>query len=212
MPTVIIADDHDIIRQAIATLLRELNGSATLQAELELVAEASNGLEAIALVKSHKPDLLFLDISMPHANGVEVIHDIHRWSPETKIAVFTGVMSSGLIAGAVQAGVQALFSKGAATKLLAEKLPLILAGGRYIAPEFLQLLEDNQQIATLTEREHQILNMIITGKSNKEIADILCISAKTVDKHRTSMMNKLDVHSVAELMARALRDGLIDSF
>ena len=206
--TFVIADDHEIIRSALHDLMRQAS-SGTGEA-YELVAFAENGLETIALIKAHKPDLLFLDVSMPLASGAEIILDIRRWSPETRIIVFTGVTAAGLIAGIVESGVDGLFSKAAPVTAILEKLPVIMRGKRYIAPEFLDVIQQGQQAATLTERERQIMNMIVSGKTNKEIARALNISPKTVDKHRTSLMSKLGVHSVAELMTRALKDGLID--
>jgi DNA-binding NarL/FixJ family response regulator len=206
--TVIIADDHEIIRDAVVDLLRRVEEAT--DTHYEVVATVENGLEAIAMVKSHRPDLLFLDISMPLASGVEIVRDIRAWSPDTRILVFTGVTSSGLLSSTVEAGVDALFSKSTQVSELAEKLPLIMSGGRYVDPSLVELIEQGQQNTTLTEREHQVLNMLVTGKTNKEVARILNISPKTVDKHRTSLMQKLGVHSIAELMARALKDGLID--
>jgi DNA-binding NarL/FixJ family response regulator len=147
---------------------------------------------------------------MPLANGLEVLADLKRWSPATRIVVFTGISSSGLLAGLVESGVDGLFSKGVATGHLIAQLPLILAGGRVVAPELAEQISRGQGVVTLTDRERQTLNMIIAGKSNREIAELLCISPKTVEKHRTSLMSKLGVHSVAELMAHALREGLID--
>ena len=205
---VVIADDHEIIRDAIHDLL--MKASSEVDPCYELAAYAENGLEAIAAIKSHKPDLLFLDISMPLASGAEIIHDIRRWSADTRIIVFTGVTAPGLLASIVETGIDGLFSKGAPVSSMKDKLPVILRGGRYIAPEFLDFIKQGQQATTLTDRERQILNMIVAGKTNKETAQVLCISPKTVDKHRTSLMNKLEVHSVAQLMARALKDGLID--
>ncbi|WP_227817875.1 LuxR C-terminal-related transcriptional regulator [Nitrogeniibacter aestuarii] len=206
--TVVIADDHQIIRDAIDSLLAQ--ASEQFGHRYDRVATAEDGLSAIARVKAHKPALLFLDISMPMASGVEIIHDIRRWSPETRIIVFTGITSPGLIATVVESGVDALFSKGSPVADMIDKLPLILRGGRHIAPEFNDMIARGKQAATLTDRERQILNMVVSGKTNKEMADVLNISPKTVDKHRTSLMTKLDVHSAAQLMARALKDGLID--
>ena len=204
---VVIADDHQIIRDAIDNLLTGL--PAERGATFDVVAFAGNGLEAIAAIKVHKPDLLFLDISMPLASGSEIIHDIRRWSPDTRIVIFTGINSPGLLASIVASGVDGLFSKGSPVESITEKLPLILQGGRYIAPEFVGMIQQGEQAASLTQRERQILNMIVSGKTNKEIAGLLNISPKTVEKHRTSLMTKLDVHSVAQLMARALQDGLL---
>lgn len=206
--TVVIADDHDIVRDGLRDSLAE--AGAADEAQFEVVGEARNGLEAMAQVKANRPDLLFLDVSMPLANGLEVLADLKRWSPATRIVVFTGVSSSGLLAGLVESGVDGLFGKGMPTADLIAQLPLILAGGRVVAPELAQQIAQGQSAPALTERERQTLNMIIAGKSNREIAELLCISPKTVDKHRTSLMSKLGVHSVAELMAHALREGLVD--
>ena len=206
--TVVIADDHDIVRDALRDSLAHA-GMAD-EAAFHVVGEARNGLEAIAQVKAHRPDLLFLDVSMPLANGLEVLPDLKRWSPATRVVVFTGINASGLLASLVESGVDGLFSKGVRTANLIAQLPLILAGGRYVAPELVEQISRGQAALALTDRERQTLNMIITGKSNREMAELLCISPKTVDKHRTSLMSKLGVHSVAELMAHALREGLID--
>jgi DNA-binding NarL/FixJ family response regulator len=206
--TVVVADDHDIVRKAVADVLLSQGGDSGLS--FDIVAQAANGLDAIAEVKTHAPDLLILDISMPLANGIEIINDVRRWSPGTCIVVLTGVTASGLLAHAVEAGVQGLFSKTFSVDRLVKGLKLILAGGHYVDPDLVELIEQGNAIATLTDRERQTLNMIVTGKSNKEIARLLNISAKTVEKHRGSLMNKLGVRSVAELMARALKDGLID--
>jgi len=206
--SVVIADDHEIIRSAIDSLLINLSSESSHQ--YQVVAVAENGLGALAAAKAQKPDLLFLDISMPLASGAEIIHDIRRWSPDSRIIVFTGISAPGLLATIVESGVEGLFSKGSPVDQMREKLPLILQGGRYVAPDFLELIEQGQQTVALTDRERQILNMIVAGKTNKEIAEALFISPKTVDKHRTSLMNKLEVHSVAQLLARALKDGLID--
>lgn len=206
--SVIIADDHDIIRDAIQSKMEASPSQGG--PSFELLIAVNNGIEAIANVKKHKPDLLFLDISMPLASGSEIIHDIRRWSPDTKILVFTGITAPGLLAGIVEAGVDALCSKSASLDDMFDKIPTIMMGGRYVAPELVSMIERGQKTLTLTGRERQILNMVVAGKTNKEIASELVISPKTVDKHRTSLMSKLDVHSVAQLMARAIQDGLID--
>ncbi|MFK8048768.1 MAG: LuxR C-terminal-related transcriptional regulator [Halioglobus sp.] len=206
--SVVIADDHEIIREAVLDIIKQ--ASVEAGESYELLAFAENGLEAIAAVKAHKPDLLFLDVSMPLASGAEVIHDIRRWSPDTKIIVFTGVTAPGLLASLVETRVEGLFSKGSSVKAMRDKLPTIMLGGRFISPDLLDVIEQGRQGANLTERERQTLNMVVSGKTNKEIAEVLNISPKTVDKHRTALMGKLGVHSVAQLMARAIKDGLID--
>lgn len=205
----IIADDHQIVRDGLRSAL-ETPGLVTHDG-LQVIAEAENGFEALAEVKVHLPELLILDISMPLAGGAEVINDIRRWSPETRIAILTGINAPGLICSLVDTGVEGMFSKGASLDELYQQLPLILRGGHYIAEPFVKIVDQQQLRPSLTDRERQTLNMVISGKTNREIADAMSISPKTVDKHRTSLMKKLDVHSVTELIAYALREGMIDS-
>jgi DNA-binding NarL/FixJ family response regulator len=204
----VIADDHQIVRDGLRVAL-EKPGLVEHNA-VRVVAEAENGFDALAEVKRHKPDVLILDISMPLAGGAEVITDIKRWSPDTRIVILTGIDAPGLICSLLDAGVSGMFSKGAALDELYKQLPLILRGGKYIAETFVKMVERQSLNNSLTDREHQTLNMIIAGKTNREIAEIMSVSPKTVDKHRTSLMRKLDVHSIAELIAYALREGMID--
>ncbi|MGF1624173.1 MAG: response regulator [Alphaproteobacteria bacterium] len=205
---VVVADDHQIVRAGLRGAL-ETPGVAGMT-PIRVVDEAGDGLAAIAAVKRHKPDLLLLDVSMPHAGGVEVLLEVRRWSPKTKVVVFTGISAPGLIGDLIESGVDGLFSKAADNAEMFAKLPLILHGGRHIAQVFLDRLDDQPSRPRLTDRERQTLNMIIAGRSNKEIAAGLGISIKTVDKHRSSLMQKLEVSSVAQLMALALKEGLID--
>ena len=205
--SVIIADDHSIVRDGLRDVLADVDARHGLA--FEIVNEASNGLEALAAVKAHKPELLLLDLAMPLATGAEILADVKRWSPDTRIAIFTGVVAPGLLASLVESGVHGMFSKAVSTDDICDHLALILNGGYYVAPDLAEVIEQGHQAASLTDRERQTLNMIISGKSNKEMARLLNISPKTVEKHRTSLMQKLEVHSIAELLARALKDGLI---
>ena len=155
--SVVIADDHEIIRTAIESLLTSLTSEKSTSFQVAALAE--NGLEALAAVKAHQPDLIFLDISMPLVSGAEIIHDIRRWSPDSRIVVFTGINAPGLLASIVESGVEGLFSKGSPVDQMRDKLPLILQGGRYVAPEFLELIQQGQQVTALTDRERQVLNL-----------------------------------------------------
>ncbi|WP_127557172.1 LuxR C-terminal-related transcriptional regulator [Nioella ostreopsis] len=204
----VIADDHAIVRAGLRTAL-ETPGMVETDG-IAVVAEAGDGLQAISAVRQHRPQLLLLDVQMPHAGGLEVLLEARRWSPETKIVILTGVMSVGKISELVSSGVDGLFSKGEDNTELYRQLPNILRGRRHIAASLVAMLEDAPDAPDLTARERQTLNLIVAGQSNKEIAETLGISAKTVDRHRTSLMQKLDVHSVAQLIAYALREGLID--
>jgi DNA-binding NarL/FixJ family response regulator len=148
---------------------------------------------------------------MPMAGGAEVVNEIRRWSPSTRIAVFTGVTSGGVLAALVNAGVDGLFSKEAPESELVENLPLLLNRGQFVSPSILRILEMGSQVQNLTSRERQTLSMIITGKSNREIAAALNVSEKTVSNHRTRLMAKLNVHSLAELIAYSLKAGLLST-
>lgn len=204
----VIADDHAIVRSGLRSAL-ETPGVIEDQG-IDIVDEAANGLEAIASVRQHRPDLMLLDVQMPMAGGTEVLLEARRWSPDTKIVVLTGISAVGKLSELVDIGVDGIFSKATSNDELYAKLPNILRGGRHVAQYVADILAETPQVTPLTDRERQILNLIVAGRTNKEMAEILGISAKTVDRHRTSMMQKLGVHSVAQLIALALREGLID--
>jgi len=204
----IIADDHAIVRAGLKAAL-ETEGLIDVR-NIRVVAEAEDGVEAIAAVRQHRPDLLLLDVQMPHAGGSEVALEIRRWSPDTKIIVLTGISAIGKLSELIDLGVDGLFSKATSNDELYAAIPKILRGGRHISSHIVTQLENAPKITPLTERERQMLNQVAMGRSNKEIAETLGISVKTVDRHRTNMMQKLDVHSVAQLIAFALKEGLID--
>lgn len=206
--TVIIADDHEIVRDGLQAALEK--PGIVEEHGLNIVALAANGFETLAAVKEHKPDLVLLDLTMPLSGGAEVLTDIRRWSPETKVVVYSSIQAAGTLSMLIDAGVDGMFHKSGSNHALYEKLPLILRGGRHIAPECLELIENFSAPVELTPREHQVMHMIVAGRSTKMIADALGISARTAEKHRASLMAKLNVKSVGELMARALKDGLID--
>lgn len=204
----VIADDHQIVRTGLKMALEAPD--IVEGRPIKVVGEAVNGLEAIELVKTECPDLLLLDISMPMASGAEILADIRRWSPDTRIVVLTAVTSTGLLSSIVESSVDGLFSKASDQTELFAKLPLILSGGRYIEGALLELLNSAAPTPHLTQRERQSLNMIVAGRTNAEIAQLMGVSPKTAEKHRASLMGKLGVNSMAGLMAKALREGLIE--
>lgn len=203
--TALVVDDHDIVRAGLVAAL-----STVEEPPLTVVETARDGLEAIAAVRAHRPDLMLLDAQMPHAGGLEVLIESRRWSPETKVVIFTGISAVGKVRALINAGVDGLLSKADDNADLFAVLPRILRGQRYIAPRFVEMMEAAEDSAALTDREVQILNLVVAGRMNREIADTLGISVKTVDRHRTNLMQKLGVRSAVELIGYALREGLID--
>ena len=175
-----------------------------------VVGEAENGVEAITLAKTRKPDLLILDSGMPLARGMEVFGEVKRWSPNTHTVVVTGFTGVGHLADWIAGGIDGLFLKTCAPDEMQEGFSLVLNGGSYYSKAVMSALEGVPDKPSLTLRERQILHLIATGQSNKEIADQLSISAKTVDNHRTRMMSKISVRSTAQLLAYALKEGLLD--
>ena len=200
---VVIADDHPLVRNALRDILSEIHG-------VEIAAEAENGVEAIALVKTQKPTLLTLDSGMPLASGMEVYGEVRRWSPDSRIAVVTGFTAVGQLADWVAAGVDGLFLKTCPPEEIRDGFALLLNGGTYYSKAVIATLEGAPDTPKLSVRERQVLHMIAEGRTNAEIAEQLSISPKTVDNHRTRLMAKLDVHSVAHLIAYALKEGLLD--
>jgi len=198
---VLIADDHELIRQAVRPLLRAIEGVA-------IVAEADDGFAAIALAKKLKPDLLLLDVAMPKASGLAVIGEVKRWSPGTRIAVLTGITGASVLAQLRDSGVVGLLSKTCTAQELDRGLRHIVAGEEYVSEDLRGFVEAGGAMGALTMRERQVLALAAQGSSNKEIAALLNISAKTAENHRTSLMRKLGVHSAAELVALVLRDNV----
>ncbi|MEZ5736112.1 MAG: response regulator transcription factor [Novosphingobium sp.] len=201
----VIADDHEIVRRAMREILVEID-------DLEVVAEAGNGLETIALVKAHRPDLLLLDAAMPLARGVEVFAEAKRWSPETRVAVVTGFTSTAMLSDWMAAGVDGLFLKSCPPEEMRHGFETILAGGQYVSEAVEKKIANAQAGLELTAREREVLALIASGEQNARIAERLCISPKTVEKHRASLMAKLGVNSVSALLVHALREGLLDEY
>ncbi|VWX60711.1 LuxR C-terminal-related transcriptional regulator [Sphingorhabdus sp. 109] len=205
----VIADDHGVIRGALARLL---NDAGALEGyRFSITEEVADGIRAIGAVRKHQPDLLMLDVTMPHAGGTEVLIEARRWARECKIIIFTGVEASGKIAELVEVGADGVFCKSDDLNELGAAIPRIMEGGRVICQRFTKLLEDAADLEPLTSRERQILNLVVSGQTNHEIGKTLGISIKTVDRHRTSVMRKANARSAAELIAYALREGLVDA-
>lgn len=201
---VIIADDHPFLRKGLAGLFSD-------NPEFSIAGEAADGIELITLVKQERPELVITDIAMPHLSGLEAVVEIERWCPACHIIVVTGLTARGMIAQIDATNVAGIFLKSdPLTEVQAAVVPVI-EGKKVRSDGVRKILEEEYAGDTLSGRERQVLMGIARGESNAKIADRLGISANTVDKHRTNMMRKLDVHSAAELLAIAVRDGLLDT-
>jgi len=210
---IVIAEDHTILREGLRMLLSS-------NPDFEVVGEAQDGLEAIRMVDSLKPDLILMDLSMPRMNGIGAIQEIKKQSPITKILVLTVHKTEEYILATLKAGADGYILKDATHSELMLAIDNIFSGKSYLSPgisekviegylEGRKTIKSSTSWDTLTQREREILKMIAEGYKNKDIADYLCISAKTVEKHRANLMRKLDLHSASSLTAFAMEKGLI---
>jgi len=177
---------------------------------VEVVGEAGDGLEAIALARKLKPGLLILDVGMPLANGSEVYAEVRRWVPDCRVAVFTGFTSSAMLADWIAAGVDGLFLKDCSEEELRRGLFLILSGGRYVMADISQRLRSAPDGPALTDREREVLALIASGLTTNQIGERLFLSPKTVEKHRAALFEKFEVSSVAALLTASFKAGMFD--
>jgi DNA-binding NarL/FixJ family response regulator len=210
---IIIAEDHTILREGLRSLL-------SAKPEYEIVGEAEDGNAAIRCAEKLKPHLVLMDLSMPKMNGIDAIKEIKKRSPETKVLVLTVHKGDEYIRATFQAGADGYVLKDATHAELEMAIQNVLSGKNFISPGISEKLiggylhgQKTSKVTTpwdtLTQRERSILKLIAEGHKNKEIADYLCISVKTVEKHRANLMQKLDLHNISDLTAFAIEKGLI---
>jgi RNA polymerase sigma factor (sigma-70 family) len=210
---IVLAEDHTILREGLKSLLSSSQ-------DFEVIGEAADGREAIRCVEKLKPDLILIDLSMPRMNGMEAIREIRRISKEVKILVLTVHKSEEYVLATFKAGADGYVLKDATHEELLMAIQSVLKGRNYISPEISEkvlegYLEGRKRLKsqtaweTLTPREREILKLIAEGYKNKEIAEELCISVKTVEKHRSNLMEKLNLHNVQALTAFAIEKGLV---
>lgn len=206
LPTVkvLIADDHTLIIASVKNLISRRD-------DVKHVHTAKDGVTAIALAKEVQPDLLILDLALPYASGIEILAEVRRWSKATRTLVLTGLTSPAVLRSALNIGACGIALKSTPLESLAHGIDAVLNGETWLSADVALILEAEESKERLTTRETQILSMIVRGMTNAEIADQLGISPKTVDNHRTRLMAKLRVNSRAQLLAEALKSGLLDA-
>jgi DNA-binding NarL/FixJ family response regulator len=213
--TIIIAEDHNILRAGLKALL-------TSNPHFDVVGEADNGRDAIRRVIDLKPDLVIMDLNMPGLNGMDAIREIKERMPEIKTLVLTIHNEEEYVLASLKAGANGYVLKDATQNELMTAAERVLSGKTYLSAEitekvvnsYLNTNNVNQEPITrwdtVTQRERQILKLIAEGHTNKSMAEYLCISVKTVEKHRANLMKKLDLHSVSALTTYALDKGIIN--
>jgi DNA-binding NarL/FixJ family response regulator len=204
---VVLADNHALVRQGIRALLEK--------AGIEVAGEASDGQEALLLVAAIAPDVAILDIGMPLLNGLDASREIQKAWPKTKTVLVTRHDEVQYVSEALRAGAKGYVLKNQAATDLVHAVQQVARGGIYLSPHVSRavveayLSKTNVPVDPLTPRERQVLQMVGEGRSTKDVAAILGISAKTAESHRARLMRKLDIHETAGLVRYAIRRGLV---
>jgi len=211
---VILADDHQVIREGLRNLIND-------ETDMQVLAEAKDGREAVALCQEHRPDLVVMDVAMPDLNGIEACRQIMAEVPGTRVLALSMHADKQYAAGMLSAGASGYLLKDCAFNELAEAIRVIAGGRTYLSDEmagvvvkdYVQRLTEpgddpDSVFSVLTNREREVLQLVAEGHTTKQIASMLHVSVKTIESHRQNLMDKLEIRSVAELTKYAIREGL----
>lgn len=212
---VFIVEDHRLFREGLKSMLNK-------REDVELVGEAEDGLEAVSRIRKVKPELVLLDLSMPKMGGISVMKEVKRELPETRILALTIHEADQYVLEAFEAGADGYCIKDASRKELMLAIDSLLKGKTYISPGISdkvmegyisgrKKLKESSRWDTVTQREREVLKLLAEGYTNKDIAGFLNISVKTVEKHRANLIDKLDLHNIAQLTAFAIENGLVET-
>jgi two-component system response regulator NreC len=210
---ILIADDHDIVRAGVRSLLGR-------QEDIEIVGEAADGREAVRLAEELSPSMVVMDVAMPQLNGIDAAGQILRHDPETKIIILSMYADEEFLVRALTAGVKGYLLKDSVQADLLDAVRAVATGRSFFSPEIADTLAEDYVRALqqkglkdsyelLTEREREILQLLAEGKSNKEAATVLNVSPYTVETHRTHLMQKLNLHNTAEIVLYAVRKKIV---
>ena len=206
---ILLADDHAVVRQGFKMILAE-------QADMEIVGEAGNGRETVELAEQLKPDVVVMDVAMPELNGIEATRRLGESVPHARVVALSMHKDSVYVREMLRAGARGYLLKDSVAGDLVSAVRAVASGEGYISPAVSNAVLDDYRrhvtnpIDLLTSREREVLQMLAEGKTNKEIATVLDLSVYTIDAHRGRIMEKLNVHSINELVRFAVRNGLID--
>lgn len=210
---ILLADDHTLVRQGIRRVLES-------RREWEVVAEANNGRDAVRLAEELRPDIAILDVAMPVLNGIDATRQIGKRVPDTRVLILSMHADEVYVTQMLQAGACGYLLKESADVDLMQAVEAVVVGKSFFSPAIARVMLDSyvRQLAdkgitdrfdALSEREREVFQLIAEGKTNKEIATLLSVSPSTVETHRAHIMEKLDLHSVAEIVLYAVRRGVI---
>ena len=206
---VMLADDHGVVRQGFRLIL-------AAQADMEIVGEAGNSREAVEMAERLQPDIVVMDVAMPELNGIEATRRLAKSAPRARVLALSMHKDSVYVREILRAGARGYLLKDAIDRDLLAAVRAVAAGQGYLSPGVSEaVLSDyrrqvSEPLDLLSSREREVLQMIAEGKTNKEIASTLSLSVYTVDAHRARIMEKLNLHSMGELVRFAMRNGLID--
>jgi DNA-binding NarL/FixJ family response regulator len=209
---VLLADDHGIVRRGLRSLLED--------AGVTVVAEAADGLEALRLCEEHRPDILILDIGMPKLNGIDVAARAQKVERPPRVIILSMHADESYIMRALAAGARAYLLKDATDEDLLPAVRAVESGRPFFSPAVTAVLVQDyvrslqarnltDSYGLLTDREKEVLQLLAEGRSNKEVASLLNVAVSTVETHRSSLMQKLDLHNTAEIVLYAVRKGII---
>ena len=209
---ILLADDHTVVRQGLRKVLEE-------RPEWQVVAEAGDGRDAVRLAEEFRPDVAVVDVAMPLLNGIEATRQITKRAPQTKVLVLSMYSDEAYVTQMLKAGATGYLLKDSADVDLLEAVQAVSQGKSFFSPAVARLMSDDyarqrgenavDRYESLSEREREIFQLVAEGKTNKEIAALLFISPSTVETHRARIMEKLDLHSAAEIVLYAVRRGVI---
>ncbi len=209
--TILLVDDHDILRGGLAAVLNN-------ESDMEVVAEAEEGRSALDMVRQYKPDVAVMDVTMPHLNGIDATSQICKEFPDTRVLALSMHGESKFVSRMLEAGAKGYLTKNCTPEELTNAVRTVHSGKVYLSPKIATVViqdyigpdkpNSGASLNSISSREREVLQLFAEGKTTKQIAMMIHLSPKTIETHRSHIMDKLDIHSIAELTKFSLREGL----